>query len=141
MMTVKDEWIVEQIVKGERPVTRVIGKVIFAEPKETLSVEELESIWCTCNYGPAQLRCKIFMSANLPFANDFSVYDGMGSYGADGLWLVPMCNAPAYVNDDIFIRKHYEPLNGYWINNGHRTKKDEWIFTHKQAFLKYFASR
>lgn len=136
MITLSDEWIVEQI-NHETKLMNCIGKIIFPQKFNKLTDTILDDIWDLCNYEPAQYESEIFNNGKLIFQNDLSVYNGMKCYFENGIYLVPMQRHPGYVNDDIFIRKHYDTENGYWIYNNHRKEHDIWKFSNKFEFLNY----
>lgn len=138
MMTLKDEWIVEQIKReGMRVVTKVIGKVILINPVTELSHDDLETIWDLCNYTEAQHTPIVYNNTYIPIENDMSIYNGMTCYVNDGICLVPMQGATGCVNDDIFIRKHYDTEIGYWIYNNHHRQSDEWRNSSWNEFQNY----
>lgn len=141
MVTIKDEWIVEQAYKAENGKTlmRVIGKIIFNEPKEELTEDDAEAIWDLCNYAEAQYEPSAFNSARMRFENDLEVYNGLPYYHVAGaeVRLIPMHGAKGYVNDDIFIRRHYNTEEGWWIDNDHRRSRDKWVKESRAAFINY----
>jgi len=126
---IEREWIVEQYYDG---VMRVIGKVIPKKKTLFFNNEDLENIWDLANWGcskPIQFIpndelyrcCKCFM-------NDTSLgYVDMGKTN--------VCN------DDIFIRRHYDLNNGFWIKSNRRANVDEWVYGTREEFLNNMKNR
>lgn len=123
----KDEWIIEQIDKETR-LTYCLGK-IFVPPTLHLNNEQLEWIFDLCNYGPAQYE--------LQKIDEDCIYKGFNAIIAKRMTYIPMKGID-HCNDDIFIRKHYNIDEGYWINNNHKHSKDEWVYTNKKEFINYW---
>lgn len=119
----EDEWIVEQIQNDGK--LKILGK-IFVRPTLHLNNQQLEIIWDLCNYGPAQYNL-------LPIKDD-CIYKNMNAIFQEEMIYIPLTDVD-YCNDDIFIRKHYDNNNGYWISNNKRKEPDKWIFSNKAAFF------
>lgn len=125
----KDEWIVEQINK-ETGLTHCLGK-IFVSPTLHLNNQQLEWIFDLCNYGPAGYE--------LQKVDEDCVYKGLNAIIAKQMTYIPMKGID-HCNDDIFIRKHHNLNEGYWINNNNRKSKDEWVYTSRKEFIEYHKS-
>lgn len=122
----KEEWIVEQIDKVTGLI-HCLGK-IFVRPTLHLNNIQLEWIYDLCNYGPAQYE--------LQKIEEDCIYKGFDAIIAKQMTYIPMKGID-HCNDDIFIRKHHNFEEGYWIWNNHRKEKDSWIYTSKKNFIQY----
>lgn len=123
----KDEWIVEQINK-ETCLTQCIGK-IFVQSTLHLNNQQLECIFDFCNYGPAGYE--------LQKIKEECIYIDYYAIFAKDMIYIPMRNVD-HCNDDIFIRKHYDMDNGYWIYNKHHKTTDTWVYTSRKEFINYW---
>ena len=139
-MNLENEWIVEQFRKTTdgRIITTVIGKILFPNIKDSLTNDELEDIWDICNYGPANYDCLLFDNYEFNFPECFSIYNFMKTYHENDCFYIIITPNIDYVNDDIFVRKHYEPMNGYWLKK--IDSKDTWVNTSKDEALNYYKS-
>lgn len=130
---IKDEWIVEQWTKNG---ARAIGKVLLDQTIH-LSNFDLEEIWDLANFGVSHPE-RVNLVGNTP-------YNGMTGYVSGKYIYVPtdftdyksMKPEPKYVsvcNGDIFIRKHYDTENGYYIHTISRMK-DEWRYGKRDIWV------
>lgn len=121
---IEKEWVVEQYYDGK---LRVIGKVIPKNKTLFFNNDDLEAIWDLANWGCSQPKeieaptdiyefCRCFENGNL-------IYADMGK--------TTCCN------DDIFIRRHYDLDNGFWIKSDRRVNKDEWVYSEKDEFINH----
>lgn len=134
------DWIVEQPILPEsgdysRVVFGVYGKIYFVDgPKDALSEDDLENIWNLCNFEPAQIELEPVQTANNIYTHACFDY-------ANRMVFVPMERGlRGAINDDIFIRKHYDITIGWYVNNHHRARnhKDEWKYESRQEVLAYY---
>lgn len=125
---IETEWIVEQYTPNGM---RCIGKVLFENDRKFLSDDELESIWDACNWGvsqPEESVCEI------------EPYEGMTVLKSGSIVYLPLRQDVDVVNGDIFIRKHYDLDNGFYIHEDRRANKDEWMYGKREVFLREMKS-
>lgn len=137
-LTKYQEWIVEIMTvdstNKERKCFAVLGK-IFVQHTLHLNNQQLEAVYDLCNYGPANHE---------PYRVTEGTYANMDSYvsSKSDMIYIPMNKGleRSAVNDDIFIRGHYDTNNGYYIFNDWRRAPDEWRYTSKHIAFNYLSN-
>jgi len=125
---IEREWVVEQMHDEKM---RVIGKVIPNEKTPSLNVNDLEDIWDAANWG---------CHGNARERVDGGVYDGYIGHKRGFVTYVDL-GVTDHCNDDIFIRKHYDTDNGFFIRSSRKQGKDEWVYGTKSDFLLNYIGR
>ena len=107
---------------------RVIGKVLMSHKTQHLSYFDLEDIWDLGNYGCSYPK-RMFIS------NDSETYKGMACYtnNENNFVYLPIAK-DSVVNNDIFIRPHYDTEKGYFLKPS--KDGDEWVYGTRLEFMR-----
>lgn len=119
------EWVVEQYSNGKM---RCIGKAVPNVAHLFLNNTDLENIWDLANYGVSQ-PTRFIPRADI--YRDCECYMHRG----DATMAYVSMGVTSAVNDDIFIRRHYDTENGFFIKANRRENRDEWVYGTREEFL------
>ena len=117
-MDISSEFVVEKAVNGK---LRVIAKVVYRTERDLLGDNDLEDIWDSANYGPANYE---------PIIVPNGIYKGLKCIHNDpNMWYIIIDEKTSHCNEDIIIRKHYNLEYGYYLQTDNRhIERDMWRY-------------
>jgi len=119
------EWIVEQFTPTG---ARCIGKAIPAKPTLFLNNDDLEVIWDLANWGASQ---------PYEFIPKCDTYKTCRCFHWDGKWGYVDMGKTSCCNGDIFVRRHYDTEEGFFIVEDRVNHTDEWVYGTREEWMNY----